>query len=474
MLLIIITCILILPLNISKITTIHGNNNPKERVIAYNMEKFTKDLSYLNPSDIDGRDLALCLFQGLMRINEKGEVVTGLCDSYIRQNGGLIYTFNLRDDVYYSNGETITAEKIVEFFKTLIKEEPNDIYISKLNRIINLDEYRNGKASFTSVGIKAISNKKLQFTLKSDDPNFLYTLTDPEFSIRNLDANLKDIEKNYKSILYTGPYYPNEIDEKGILLYKSDSYYGRCSVSSPKLYIGFDNITERSLVNFGLGKVDIISGDFKTDQGDFKKESVNLEKMKILIFNKKGKDLENYKLLYQYIYNKYGIKELKTSLLYDSTALNEKSSMDTLKKMEPITMIYIDGEENREYSKKILKDLKDNQKMNVTSLALTKKEFNEKINNGQYALALYDANYSSIYQELFYNNFTLNMISDKNFDTALAKKDFCECSRILNNKYFIIPICYNTREFIYGKDIEGIYYTKEGNIKLDKVKMATP
>lgn len=473
----IICVLLVLPINITKISSVQGDGNSKEKIITYNMSTFTKDLSYLNENDIDGRDLSLCLFQGLMKLNEKGEIETGLCNSYNKHKGGLIYTFNLRNDIYYSNGEAITAFNIADFFKTLIKEETNNYYICKLSKISNLEEYRIGKVPFSSVGIKAVSEKVLQFTLNSDDPYFLYSLTDPEFSLRSLDNSLKNIDKNYKSIIYTGPYYPKTIDENGILLYKSNYYYGRCAVMSPQLYISFDNIPERALINFNAGKVDILSGDFKSEQGNFKKDSANIEKMKILIINKNDNDEES-KYLYQYIYNKYGMKELKTSLLYDCTSLNEKMSLDAFKKIESLNIIYINNAHNREYSNKILKDIKDNLKVSITSTALSIKDFEEKINKEQFTMALWDVDYSPTYQEAFYNNFSantdLNIIKDKNYDAALKKNDFIECSRLLNKKFFVIPVCYNAREFIYSKDISGLYYTKEGNIKLDKVKMAIP
>lgn len=49
-------------------------------------------------------------FEGLMKINPDLEIVPGMAKKYKVSDDNLTYTFTLRDDIKWSNGDPVTAE----------------------------------------------------------------------------------------------------------------------------------------------------------------------------------------------------------------------------------------------------------------------------------------------------------------------------------------------------------------------------
>ena len=64
----------------------------------------------LNPVD---RDLTSLIFEGLTQINQYGEVMPDLAESWVVSSDGLEYVFTLRDDVLWQDGIPFTADDVV-------------------------------------------------------------------------------------------------------------------------------------------------------------------------------------------------------------------------------------------------------------------------------------------------------------------------------------------------------------------------
>lgn len=83
--------------------------------------------TYLNPllsgyNQVDG-DLVSLIFSGLTEINERGEVVPDLALRWDISEDGLTYTFYLRPDVRWHDGEPLTADDVVFTIEAL--QEPD-------------------------------------------------------------------------------------------------------------------------------------------------------------------------------------------------------------------------------------------------------------------------------------------------------------------------------------------------------------
>ena len=115
------------------------------------------------------------LFEGLMRYNNEGALECGAAENYTKD--GLTYTFTLRENLAWSNGDALTADDFVFALRRAVDKTTNAPLASKLFCIANAQQIFNGKANKSTLGVVAKDDKTLVFTLVYDDSAFLQTLS---------------------------------------------------------------------------------------------------------------------------------------------------------------------------------------------------------------------------------------------------------------------------------------------------------
>src|SRR5258708_4994600 len=120
----------------------------------------------------------LCnLFEGLVVQDPKGNVAPGVAQTWSTSADGLTYTFNLRPDAKWSNGEPVTAGDFVFSLRRMQDPKINSQYAEVLYPIKNAQEVNTGKADLAALGVKALDARTLEITLKAPTPYFLQLLT---------------------------------------------------------------------------------------------------------------------------------------------------------------------------------------------------------------------------------------------------------------------------------------------------------
>ena len=117
---------------------------------------------YFNTSGYDG-NVQSVMFPPLVEINEAGEPIPGLAETWDVSEDGLAYTYNLRDGLLFDDGTPFTA-KDVEFTLTLLHDPsyPGSTDITEAKVVGGLD-YKNGDAESVS-GIRVIDEKTIEIT----------------------------------------------------------------------------------------------------------------------------------------------------------------------------------------------------------------------------------------------------------------------------------------------------------------------
>lgn len=119
---------------------------------------------FINPllaqSDAD-LDLTSLIYSGLMKATPDGSLVYDLAKSYTVSEDGQTYTFTLKDDVTFQDGEPVTADDIV--------------YTIQMVQDSTLKSPR--RASWDGVVVKKVNEKEVTFTLPRPYAPFLQNLT---------------------------------------------------------------------------------------------------------------------------------------------------------------------------------------------------------------------------------------------------------------------------------------------------------
>ena len=117
------------------------------------------------------------LFEGLVMQDAKAGLIPGAAESWTVSDDGKTYTFKLRANGVWSNGDPVTAEDFVYSFRRLEDPATAAEYASMLYVIQNGEELNTGKAKPEDLAVKAVDDKTLEITLKAPTPYFLEVLT---------------------------------------------------------------------------------------------------------------------------------------------------------------------------------------------------------------------------------------------------------------------------------------------------------
>ena len=113
------------------------------------------------------------LYEGLTSEAPTGEVIPGAAESWTLSEDGLVYTFKIRDQAKWSNGDPLTAHD----FEYGIKRSVNPVTLSKYAYILapikNAEAISSGQADADTLGVKAVDDRTLEITLKASTPYFL-------------------------------------------------------------------------------------------------------------------------------------------------------------------------------------------------------------------------------------------------------------------------------------------------------------
>ena len=104
-------------------------------------------------------------FEGLMKLDQEGKVVPGMAKDYKLSDDSLTYTFTIRDDVKWSNGEPVTANDFEFAWKRAIDPDLAADYAFQIaDYIKGAADYLAGEGDLEDVAIKAVEDLTLEVT----------------------------------------------------------------------------------------------------------------------------------------------------------------------------------------------------------------------------------------------------------------------------------------------------------------------
>ncbi len=117
------------------------------------------------------------LYEGLVAQDSHGRAVPGAATSWEISPDGLTYTFHMRDNAKWSNGDPVTAGDFEFSFRRLMDPKTAAGYASVFYSIKNSEQIATGHMSVDQLGVKALDDKTLQITLNAPTPYFIELLT---------------------------------------------------------------------------------------------------------------------------------------------------------------------------------------------------------------------------------------------------------------------------------------------------------
>src|SRR5215472_9886622 len=149
----------------------------------------------LDPQKLTGvpeANIAYELYEGLATLDDHGNATGGVAKSWDVSDDGKTYTFHLRDDAKWSNGDPITADDVVYSLRRIVDPKVAAEYAYIYAPILNADEINGGKEKdLTKLGVVAVDPHTVKITLKAPTPYFIGLLAHTSGQI----VNQKVVEK---------------------------------------------------------------------------------------------------------------------------------------------------------------------------------------------------------------------------------------------------------------------------------------
>jgi oligopeptide transport system substrate-binding protein len=148
----------------------------KTLLVGIGAEPTTLDSTFANSLQDDR--IISGVFEGLVNLDGHTlEPKPGVAQSWDISPDGLTYTFHLRNNATWSNGDTVTAHDFVFTYQRLLSPDLGAPFAFFLHNIVKAKDYNENKITdFNQVGIKALDDHTLELKFAYPTPYFLSLL----------------------------------------------------------------------------------------------------------------------------------------------------------------------------------------------------------------------------------------------------------------------------------------------------------
>ena len=227
-----------------------GSSAKGGNTFSYIYETDPDNLNYLTTGKAATSNITSNVIDGLMENDRYGNFVPSMAEDWSVSQDGLTYTYTIRKDAkwYTSEGEEYAAVKAQDFvtgLKYAADNKSEALYLVQ-DSIKGLDAYVKGKVKdFSEVGIKAIDDQTVQYTLNKPESFWNSKTTMGVLAPVNeefLTSKGSDFAKatDPSSILYNGPYLLKSLVAKSSVEFeKNPNYWDKDNVHIDKVKLSF-------------------------------------------------------------------------------------------------------------------------------------------------------------------------------------------------------------------------------------------
>lgn len=192
--------------------------------------------------------------------NDKDTYVEDGCESYEVSDDGLTYTFHLREN-YWSDGEKVVAQQYVDAALRALNPE-NGYSTTEFMPIKNAQAYYDGECDASELGIKAVDENTVEYTLESPNSEFLYYIAyRAGYPCRQdvIDKATSTYGTNVDEMVFNGPFKVTSwVKENSVTLEKNDKYWDAANVKLDSVTMQYVEEYSTQATLFDAQQLDIV------------------------------------------------------------------------------------------------------------------------------------------------------------------------------------------------------------------------
>ena len=208
---------------------------------------------------------------GLMQMDADGQAVCAIAESYDVSEDGLTYTFHIREDAKWSNGEPVTAADFVFGWQRAVDPEVASEYsymLSDIGQIKNAAEIIDGSMDKSELGVSAVDDKTLQVELNVPVSYFLSLMYFPTYYPVNqafFESCGDTFATSPETVLSNGAFVLDSYEPAATAFHltKNADYYDADRVSLSGLNYQVIQDSQQALMNYQTGALDttLVNGE---------------------------------------------------------------------------------------------------------------------------------------------------------------------------------------------------------------------
>ena len=207
--------------------------------------------------------------EGLYRFGKNNKAQLAGATKVTRSKDQKVYTFTLRKNAKWSNGDPVTAQDYVTAWRRTVDPKNSSLDSDSYAIIKNGTKITQGKAKVNSLGIKALGKYKLQVTLADPIPYLPEILESAQFYPQDTKV-VKKLGSKYgtssSNLVYNGPFVVKGWTGSNLMwsFVKNKNYWNKKSIQLKRVNVQVVQTTSTGVNLFRSGSLDYVplSSDF--------------------------------------------------------------------------------------------------------------------------------------------------------------------------------------------------------------------
>lgn len=203
------------------------------------------------------------MYENLVTLDDNDNTVPGAAESWDYDEDTLTYTFHLRKDGVWTNGDPVTANDFEFAWSQALNPDVASDYAYFLYFIKNAEKYFNGEVSWDEVGVKVVDDYTLEVTMEQPTPYALFLFSFGTLAPINqrfyeaVGADLYSTEAQY--FCTNGPFALTEWSHNDkIVMQKNDAWHGAADVEVEEIDWKIITDANAALSSFLAGDLDMV------------------------------------------------------------------------------------------------------------------------------------------------------------------------------------------------------------------------
>ncbi len=231
------------------------------KVFRYAVNTLPTTLDPTKGQGIGDNEIQHAVTEGLTR-NTAGDVKPGIAESWDESEDGLTYTFHLRKDAKWSDGEPITAADFEYSWKRLVNPETASTYAFIGDCLKNGQAIEQGNMDVEELGVKAVDDTTLEVTLEHPTSYFLSLIgSSGQYAPLRQDIVEKygtDFAATSEKNVYSGPFVMTSSEDNVWTFEKNDNYWDKDSINLDKCELNYVENPDTQLSMYEAGDLDYV------------------------------------------------------------------------------------------------------------------------------------------------------------------------------------------------------------------------